>query len=288
MPWPSLAFWRQKPTEDHISSNHDDPRNLPTRISDKLPRDSSSSPNFTTTQTVLISLATTGTTLALFRLYKTYLRRTPNIAYLNPSSLRNRSYYGYVTRVGDGDNFHLFHTPGGRLTGWGWAPRRGVKDMMSRAAKGKGEQTMHIRLAGVDAPEMSHFGRPEQPYAREALEWLKGFVGGKFVRVYPFRQDQYQRVVSAAYIYRWGFWKTDVGLSMLKRGLATVYEAKFGSEFGNQEQNYRAAEERAKQRKVGMWQESGLIQKLLGRDGGFESPREYKSKYKQTGKEEKK
>jgi len=22
--------------------------------------------------------------------------------------------------VGDADNFHLFHMPGGRLTGWGW------------------------------------------------------------------------------------------------------------------------------------------------------------------------
>lgn len=160
--------------------------------------------------------------------------------------------------------------------------------MMARAAKGKGAQTMHVRLAGVDAPEMSHFGRPEQPFAREALDWLKDFVGGKFVRVYPFRQDQYQRVVSAASMYRWGFWKTDVGLSMLRRGLATVYEAKFGSEFGNQEEKYRAAEARAKQRQIGMWQQTGLIQKLLGKDGGFESPREYKSKYQKADKGEKK
>jgi hypothetical protein len=25
-----------------------------------------------------------------------------------------------VTSVGDGDNFRIFHTPGGRLAGWGW------------------------------------------------------------------------------------------------------------------------------------------------------------------------
>jgi len=26
--------------------------------------------------------------------------------------------------VGDGDNFRLFHTPGGRLGGWEWFPGR--------------------------------------------------------------------------------------------------------------------------------------------------------------------
>lgn len=33
-----------------------------------------------------------------------------------------------MTRVGDADNFHLFHTPGGRLTGWGWLPGRKVPE----------------------------------------------------------------------------------------------------------------------------------------------------------------
>jgi len=28
--------------------------------------------------------------------------------------------------VGDGDNFRLYHTPGGRLLGWGWFPGRKV------------------------------------------------------------------------------------------------------------------------------------------------------------------
>jgi hypothetical protein len=28
--------------------------------------------------------------------------------------------------VGDGDNFRVFHTPGGRLAGWGWLPWRRV------------------------------------------------------------------------------------------------------------------------------------------------------------------
>lgn len=56
---------------------------------------------------------------------------------------------------------------------------------------------------------------------------------------------------------------------MLKRGLATTYEAKSGAEFGGKEQVYKSAEERAKGRRVGIW-------------GGkkLESPREYKARMK--------
>lgn len=146
--------------------------------------------------------------------------------------------------------------------------------------KGKELQgrTIHVRIAGVDAPELAHFGRPAQPYSQEAIDWLRGYVLHSYVRVYPFRQDQYNRVVCAVYKRRWVFFKSDVGLQMLKRGLATVYEAKFGSEFGNKEEEYRAAEEAAKARKVGMWAEPGLVGRMLGKKTSFESPREYKTR----------
>lgn len=63
---------------------------------------------------------------------------------------------------------------------------------------------------------------------------------------------------------------------MLKRGFATVYEAKTGVEFGNKEREarYREAETRAKNRKQGLWKD-------FWRKGGkndFESPREYKTR----------
>lgn len=28
--------------------------------------------------------------------------------------------------MGDGDGFRLFHTPGGRMLGWGWFPGRKI------------------------------------------------------------------------------------------------------------------------------------------------------------------
>lgn len=58
---------------------------------------------------------------------------------------------------------------------------------------------------------------------------------------------------------------------MLKLGLATVYEAKSGAEFGvGLEEKYRKAEWWAKLRKRGMW---------AGKMKDFESPREYKTRH---------
>ncbi len=58
---------------------------------------------------------------------------------------------------------------------------------------------------------------------------------------------------------------------MLRAGMATVYEAKTGAEFGEGlEGKYRSAEWWAKKRGRGMWK---------GDQSGFESPREYKTRY---------
>ncbi|KAF2158504.1 hypothetical protein M409DRAFT_71620 [Zasmidium cellare ATCC 36951] len=266
MPW---RFWAKAdpPPDDKQQTRQNETHSPPS-----TPITTSSSPSrFTPSQTVAFSLVTTGTALGLIRIYKTRLRRIPTIAHLKPTHFRTRSLYGYVTRVGDGDNFHFFHTPGGRWTGWGWM--RGISK--GKELKGK---TLHVRLAGVDAPEMAHFGRPEQPFGREALEWLRGAVLHRYVRVRPWRRDQYERVVCTVYRRKWLVWKTDVGLEMIKRGLATVYEAKFGSEFGGKKEAYAQAEEEAKRKRIGMWQKPGLLGKLMGRKESSESPREYKTR----------
>ena len=57
--------------------------------------------------------------LGLHQFYRSYLRRLPGTGHVSPGYFRRRSLLGKVTSVGDGDNFHLFHTPGGRLAGWG-------------------------------------------------------------------------------------------------------------------------------------------------------------------------
>ncbi|KZF25893.1 SNase-domain-containing protein [Xylona heveae TC161] len=220
--------------------------------------------HYTDPRTIVPTILLTGTTLFFVRIYRSYLRRIPAASSIHPDFFRRRSLFGQVTSVGDGDNFRLFHTPGGRLAGWGWMPGRRVP-VKKEELKGK---TIHIRLAGVDAPELSHFGKPAQPFSKQALDWLTSYISNRRVRAYIYKRDQYDRVVSTVYVRRW-LLRRDVGLEMLKRGLATVYEAKSGAEFGKLEAKYRNAEWWAKKRRKGMWS---------AKKADFESPREFKTR----------
>lgn len=106
------------------------------------------------------------------------------------------------------------------------------------------------------------------------------------------RRDQYDRVVGTAWVRRPIFLplpRKDVGLEMLRAGLATVYEASFGVEFGGFEKEYRQAEKVARDRKTGMWTQPGLLQRILsgGQDGAVETPRAYKTRMQEKEKEEK-
>lgn len=71
-------------------------------------------------RTWLPAFAVTTVLFGGLKFYRTYLRRIPNIEYVLPHYYRKRRLFGKVTSVGDGDGFHLFHTPGGRWAGWGW------------------------------------------------------------------------------------------------------------------------------------------------------------------------
>jgi len=149
-----------------------------------------------------------------------------------------------------------------------------------------------IRIAGIDAPECAHFGRPAQPYSSEALEFLSSYILGRRVRARIYRRDQYDRVVATVWVRRWLLFRRDVGLEMLQRGLATTYEAKTGAEFGGAdvEEQYRAAEAQAREKRKGLWSQAdsgrrgwlGLGKRIT--EEKFESPREYKMRYSEAEK----
>ncbi|PHH49805.1 putative endonuclease LCL3 [Ceratocystis fimbriata CBS 114723] len=208
------------------------------------------------------TFASTVIALGVINLYGKYLRRIPSTMFIKPDMYRSRSLYGRVTSVGDGDGLQLYHMPGGRFAGWGW-----LRKVPTKKVDLKGN-TISIRIAGIDAPEAAHFGKPAQPYAFEAQRWLTDYVRNRNVRVRILRSDQYERVIATVFIWRWGILRYDVGLEMLKRGLATTYKAKTGVEFGGRETLYKAAEAKAKTAKVGIWSLKN-----------FESPREYKDRY---------
>ncbi|CAM1506635.1 Fc.00g062760.m01.CDS01 [Cosmosporella sp. VM-42] len=207
---------------------------------------------------------------AATQLYANYLRRIPGAAFVRPHFFRRRSIYGRVTSVGDGDNFHLFHTPGGRAMGWGWlrkipASRKELKD-----------RTISIRIAGIDAPEGGHFGKPVQPFAPESLQWLRNYILNRNIRAYVYKRDQYERIVATVYVRRI-LCRKDVGYEMIKSGLATIYEAKSGAEFGGKKAKYEQAEAKAKRKRKGIWS---------GQAADFESPREYKTRWAALGSKE--
>lgn len=226
--------------------------------------------SFVQPSTLISTTVLTATILTFVALQRRYARRIPNATsvpqtYILPSQRRfTRSLFGRVTTVGDADNFRIYHTPLGLLGLW-----HTLRHVPSDPKLLK-NNTVHIRLAGIDAPELSHFGRPAQPYSSEALDWLTAYVRGRRVRCYVHKADQYGRVVATAYV-RKGLLRRDVGLQMLKAGFATVYEAKSGAEFASKrtEEKYREIEQWAKNKKKGMWQDEKL-----------ESPREYKNRFR--------
>ena len=78
-----------------------------------------------------------------------------------------------------------------------------------------------MRIAGIDAPECAHFGRASQPFSGDALAWLRAALAGRRVRARLHSVDQFGRVVASVTVRR-GLWRRDVGLEMLRAGMATV------------------------------------------------------------------
>ncbi|KAF2013302.1 SNase-domain-containing protein [Aaosphaeria arxii CBS 175.79] len=260
--------------------DNDKTRSEPSSWADLLDTSKWSWDTFTGPGALVPSIVFTVTSLSALRIYKSYLRRIPSVNHIKPDYFRRRSLFGQVSSVGDADNFRLFHTPGGRLSGWGWLPWKRVPT----TREGLTNKTIHIRIAGVDAPELAHWGREAQPFSKEAYDWLTQYIHNRRVRAYIYRRDQYGRVVAQVFIRKW-FVQKDVGLEMLKQGLATVYEAKTGSEFGKSEQIYRDAEQKAKANHVGMWSKPSLLGRLRGESAKApESPREYKSRHNAADK----
>lgn len=186
------------------------------------------------------TLLLTTTLLTIHTFYRRRLRRIPTVSQLPPSYITtHQNLFGTAVSVGDADNFRLFHTPGGRLLGWGiFRTIPSGRKELSKAG------TIHVRLAGVDAPEGAHFGNKAQPYAEEAQTWLTDYVLGKRVRVKLLARDRYERVVCSVKVWRWGF-RRDVSLEMAKAGWAELYD-NAGAEYGGLERELRGAVETAR------------------------------------------
>lgn len=82
--------------------------------------------------------------IALHRFYVKHLTRYKTSSHIPQNLLESKRHRlsGVITSVGDGDNFRLFHTP---------FLYSSVNSVPKERKKLVGE-TIHIRIAGVDAP----------------------------------------------------------------------------------------------------------------------------------------
>ncbi|KAI8377395.1 uncharacterized protein BYT42DRAFT_342560 [Radiomyces spectabilis] len=172
-------------------------------------------------------------------------KRYPTAGHIPPEAFaRQEMIRGKVLKVGDSDNFRLYHTPG---WGWGWLRK------IPTTRKELRQQTIPIRIAGVDAPEGAHFGMPAQPLSAEAKKFLTNLVLNRHVQVQLLSRDQYQRIVAMAYVRKPPFYRLkNVSEEMLKVGLASMYVAK-GAQYGDAQAQLEKAEARAKLLRKGIW-----------------------------------
>jgi len=216
----------------------------------------------------VLALGSTSTIGTVF-VYRRFFRRIRNGDWITPDVFAKKRWIkGVVTTVGDADNFRLYHTPG---FGWRWPIKFRRIPSTTKDLK---DETIHIRIGGVDAPEAAHFGRPAQPYAPEALAWLKNAIEGKTLYCQLMRRDQYSRIVAVVEqkpLFLPGFLASGKSLSleMLKAGWVTTYE-QAGAEYGEWgKDEFLRVEAEAKAARRGMWK--------LGTSG--EKPSEYKRRH---------
>ncbi|KAK9237581.1 hypothetical protein V1525DRAFT_403592 [Lipomyces kononenkoae] len=265
-------------------------------------------------ETILGSCMLTGTVLLCCAFYSRYLRRFPTALSI-PQSLyaQGRTLSGRVVFVGDGDNFRLYHTPGGIFAGWDWLRRVPYEhywypstSVMHRfresliASPGKptdldrktqqqsrwrllqkphtrprkvSSETIHVRLCGIDAPECKSYGKSGQPFGPESRDWLRQYLLGRKVKIRLYSLDQYQRAVAMVTVRSWTGRK-DVSSEMLRAGWAIVYESKFQAAFGSTKEMYQREEQYARAHKNGMWKYGESL---------VESPAEYKKRMRLGG-----
>ncbi|KAF8127564.1 hypothetical protein EV363DRAFT_1452177 [Boletus edulis] len=152
--------------------------------------------------------------------------RLSTAEWITPNELARRRWIrGVVTSVGDADDFRLYHTPG---IGWRWPLK--LKRVPTKRKDLK-DQTIHVRIAGVDAPEGAHYGRPGQPHAEESLTWLRKRILGKTLYCRLIRKDQYGRIVGVPLVpqpflplFLAKYLGSSLALEMLRAGTATTYE----------------------------------------------------------------
>lgn len=109
-------------------------------------------------------------------------------------------------------------------------------------------EKLQVRLAGIDAPEKG------QPFGVASKTHLSEQVFGRMVTVEWTKRDRYRRVVGR--VLSDG---EDVCLDQIRAGLAWHYKQYANEQTAGRRAAYAAAEEQARQDKVGLWSQPNPI-----------------------------
>lgn len=125
---------------------------------------------------------------------------------------------------------------------------RKVSDEDTIAVVTRGEKMFHIRLYGIDGPEIRHGKKPGQPFGEESKAALEAMILGKKVRIHIMDTDHYKRTVGIVYVGT-----LNVNEEMVKQGWAWAY-GEYNK--GPGKSDFIEDERQAKENKRGLWQQS--------------------------------
>lgn len=138
--------------------------------------------------------------------------------------------------------------------GSGWAVRKQTFRIIrvydgDTVMAAMGHVTIYVMLMGIDAPEISDtLGIPDQPYGREAKEYLSTSILHKEVEIEGYGKAPYPDNYIRGVIYQNG---KNINLEMAKKGLAEAFDADLPPEF--EIGPFLRAEKEAMKKGLGMW-----------------------------------
>jgi micrococcal nuclease len=156
----------------------------------------------------------------------------------------NKEIKAVVVKVTDGDTVRVRHITKGRKSA----------DFTGSLK----ENTIAVRIAAVDTPEIAKFGNNGQKFGEEAKEFTTFKLLGKKVTIKLLSLDRYGRVIGRI-LYRENSVlpkfltsKKDISEELLQHGLASVYR-QGGAQYDGPVEKWNAIEKQAISRRRGMW-----------------------------------
>ncbi|WP_233113039.1 thermonuclease family protein [Aggregatibacter actinomycetemcomitans] len=125
----------------------------------------------------------------------------------------------------------------------------GISDGDSFTCLTGNHKQIKVRLAEIDAPEHN------QPFGKKSRQMLASLIHQREIKLEISGEDRYHRKLAIAYDAQ----GQNVNLIMVQQGMAWAYKQYV------QDPVYREAEQRAKKRCIGLWQDRHPIEPHLWR-----------------------